>query len=49
MKPEVLTLLTKIAGGEAFAAASDKPDLIEGAHAIRLLYISICFVVESAS
>lgn len=39
VKPELLTLSLKTPGGEAFAVASDKPDLIEGAHAKRLLYI----------
>ncbi|NUO82575.1 hypothetical protein HUU05_21085, partial [candidate division KSB1 bacterium] len=38
-KPELLTLSLKTQGGEAFAVASDKPDLIEGAHASTLLYI----------
>lgn len=39
LKPELLTLSLKTKGGEAFAVASDKPDLIEGAHAKQLLYI----------
>ncbi len=39
IKPELLTLSLKTTGGEAFAAASDKPDLIEGAHAAKLLYV----------
>lgn len=38
-KPELLTLSLKTKGGEAFAVASDKPDLIEGAHASTLLYV----------
>lgn len=38
-KPELLTLSLKTKGGEAFAVASDKPDLIEGAHAAKLLYV----------
>ncbi|NOY60442.1 MAG: hypothetical protein GXO75_16140 [Calditrichaeota bacterium] len=36
---EMLTLALKLSGGEAFAVASDKPDLIEGAHADNLLYL----------
>ena len=39
MKPELLTLSLKTKNGEAFAVASDKPDLIEGAHASTLLYV----------
>ncbi len=38
-KPELLALSIKADGGEAFAVASDKADLIEGAHATKLLYI----------
>lgn len=38
-RTEMLGLMLKLANGEAFAAASDKPDLIEGAHADRLLYV----------
>lgn len=37
--PELLTLSIKTAGGEAFAAASDRPDAIEGAHAKKLMYV----------
>jgi len=36
---ELLQLVLKLRHGEAFCAASDKPDLIEGAHADRLLYV----------
>ncbi len=36
---ELLQLMLKLRRGEAFCAASDKPDLIEGAHADRLLYV----------
>jgi hypothetical protein len=38
-RTELLQLTLKLAHGEAFAAASDKPDLIEGAHASHLLYV----------
>ena len=38
-REELLNLTFKLDNGEAFAAASDKPDLIEGAHASRLLYV----------
>jgi len=38
-RTELLQLILKLRRGEAFAAASDKPDLIEGAHADRLLYV----------
>ena len=38
-KPELLALSIKADGGEAFAVASDKADLIEGAHATKLLYV----------
>ncbi|MCJ7822629.1 MAG: hypothetical protein MUQ26_06070, partial [Armatimonadetes bacterium] len=38
-RTELLALSLPLARGEAFAAASDKPDLIEGAHADRLLYV----------
>jgi hypothetical protein len=38
-RTELLQLMLKLDHGEAFAAASDKPDLIEGAHADRLLYV----------
>jgi len=38
-RTELLGLMLKLGNGEAFAAASDKPDLIEGAHATRLLYV----------
>lgn len=36
---ELLTLNLKLSTGEAFALASSRPDLIEGAHADELLYI----------
>jgi hypothetical protein len=36
---ELQTLSLKLKHGEAFAVASDNPDLIEGAHADQLLYI----------
>ena len=36
---ELLTLSLKMEHGEAFALASDKSDLIEGAHAASLLYV----------
>ena len=38
-RTELLNLILKLSNGEAFAAASDKPDLIEGAHASHLLYV----------
>jgi hypothetical protein len=38
-RAELLGLVLKLTHGEAFAAASDKPDLIEGAHASHLLYV----------
>lgn len=38
-KFELLRNSIKLESGEAFAAASDNPDLIEGAHADHLLYI----------
>jgi hypothetical protein len=38
-RTELLQLMLKLQRGEAFCAASDKPDLIEGAHADRLLYV----------
>lgn len=38
-REELLNLMLKLQHGEAFAAASDKPDLIEGAHASHLLYV----------
>lgn len=36
---ELQTLSLKLRTGEAFASASDKPELIEGAHADSLLYV----------
>lgn len=36
---ELQTLSLKLSTGEAFAVASDTPDLIEGAHADHILYI----------
>lgn len=36
---ELMTLNLKLSTGEAFAVASDMPELIEGAHADHLLYI----------
>lgn len=36
---ELLSLNLKLSTGEAFALASNRPDLIEGAHADELLYI----------
>ncbi|MDB4311879.1 hypothetical protein N9937_00475, partial [bacterium] len=39
MRTELLTTGLKLNFGEAFAAASDKPDLIEGAHADYMMYI----------
>jgi sorbitol-specific phosphotransferase system component IIA len=38
-KKELLDLSLKLKTGEAFALASDRPELIEGAHAKHLLYI----------
>ena len=38
-KIELLDLSLKLNTGEAFALASDKPELLEGAHASNLLYI----------
>ena len=38
-RTELLTLSLKLKTGEAFAAASDQPELIEGAHADHLLYV----------
>lgn len=38
-RSEMLALSLKLKTGEAFAAASDVPDLIEGAHADHILYI----------
>ena len=38
-KKELLDLSLKLRTGEAFALASDRPELIEGAHAKHLLYI----------
>ncbi|MFH1603861.1 MAG: DEAD/DEAH box helicase family protein, partial [Pseudomonadota bacterium] len=38
-RTELLQQTLKLNRGEAFCAASDKPDLIEGAHADRLLYV----------
>jgi len=38
-RTELLSLNLKLATGEAFAVASDTPDLIEGAHADSILYI----------
>lgn len=38
-KTELMTLTLRLSTGEAFAAASDNPELIEGAHAKHLLYI----------
>ena len=38
-RTELLALSLPLARGEAFAAASDRPDLIEGAHADQLLYV----------
>lgn len=36
---ELLALKLKLRNGEAFAAASDKPELIEGAHADSVMYV----------
>lgn len=38
-RTELQTLALRLAGGEAFAVASDAPALIEGAHADQLLYV----------
>lgn len=38
-RSELMALKLKLRMGEAFAAASDKPELIEGAHADSILYI----------
>ena len=38
-RPELLKLSARTANGEAFAVASNQPDLIEGAHASTLLYV----------
>jgi len=38
-RTDLLQLMLKLRHGEAFAAASDKPALIEGAHASHLLYV----------
>jgi hypothetical protein len=38
-RTELLALKLRLRHGEAFAAASDKPELIEGAHADSVLYI----------
>ena len=38
-RTELLQLMLNLQRGQAFCAASDKPDLIEGAHADRLLYV----------
>lgn len=38
-RSELLQLTLKLDSGEAFAAASDRPELIEGAHADSLLYV----------
>jgi len=38
-RTELLQLMLTLQHGQAFCAASDKPDLIEGAHADRLLYV----------
>lgn len=38
-RTELLSLNLKLRTGEAFAVASDTPDLIEGAHAEHLLYL----------
>ena len=38
-RTELLALSLHLARGEAFAVASDRADLIEGAHADRLLYV----------
>lgn len=38
-RTEMLSLKLKLRHGEAFAAASDKPELIEGAHADSVMYV----------
>ena len=38
-RTELLQLALKLSGGAALAAASDKPESVEGAHASQLLYI----------
>jgi hypothetical protein len=38
-RTQLLQLTLRLSHGEAFAAASDKPELVEGAHASHLLYI----------
>jgi len=38
-RTELLDRMLKLSNGEAFAAASDKPERLEGAHADRLLYV----------
>lgn len=38
-RTELLTLSLKLSTGEAFAVASDNSDLIEGAHADKILYL----------
>jgi hypothetical protein len=38
-RSEMMRLNLKLRHGEAFAAASDKPELIEGAHADSILYV----------
>jgi len=38
-RTELLDLILKLAHGQAFAVASDKPESIEGAHAEHLLYV----------
>jgi hypothetical protein len=38
-RSELMRLNLKLRHGEAFAAASDKPELIEGAHADSILYV----------
>lgn len=39
LRDELLTLRLSLAGGEAFAINSDRPDLLEGAHARNLLAV----------
>lgn len=39
LNTELLTLSLKLSSGEAFAVASNLPELIEGAHADNLLYV----------
>ncbi len=38
-RSELMVLSLKLGNGEAFAATSDRPDLIEGAHAEQLFYL----------